>query len=230
MAKSNSVGGRQIIIVGTVCFGVAGMLALVVLLFGTVSGTEFSPTHFESRQFTVREIPWLKIQISPIRRSASQSGTARYLIAQSLVRPAPGPPKDWHLVELTRGGMTQSQADAKLLTDQLDLSVYNHSQLSSNPYWQDWTINEPAKAKLLWPLIQKLATRELYILMPKLFAIALNASDDRSLQKSIDDYLRTSYFELVNEMRSVERDDLADELLAEAIADYPNDPKLQALR
>jgi len=230
MAKNKTGRARRIIIVTLVCTGVAGTLGLVLMMFGTVSGTEFSPTHFESRQFTVREIPWLKIQISPIRRTTSQSRTARYLIAQSLIKPTPGPPKDWHLVKLSRAGMMESEADPKLLTDHLELSLYNQSNSTNNEYWLDWSTKEPAKAKVLWPVIQKLAKRELYILMPRLFAFALDAKDENLLQQSIDDYLQSHYGSLITEMRAAKRDELADELLVEAIADYPDDTKLQALR
>lgn len=231
MAKKKSGRHWRTSIVVLICAGVAGMLGLVLLLFGSVSGTEFSPTSFESRQFTVREIPWLQIQISPIRRTNSQSPTARYLIAQSLIQPVKGPPTDWQLVQLSRGGMYTSEADSKLLIDQLDLYVYKQNSSSNiNAFWHDWSINEPAKAKVLWPVVQKLAVRELYILMPRLFSLAVDADDDKALQQSIDTYLRTSYADLVTEMRDANRHELAVDLLGEAFGDYPDDVRLQALR
>lgn len=218
-------------VVGLVCVGVAGMLGLVILLFGSVSGSEFSPTHFEMRRFSVHEIPWLQVQISPITRSTSQSATSRYLIAQSLIQTLPGAPKDWHLVELSRGGISQSQADAKLLTDQLELYLYRqNSSSSSNEFWHDWSIQQPAKAKVLWPTVQKLAIRELYILLPNLFSLAIDAEDEVVLQQEIDEFLRASYFSLVTEMRDADRMELADELLAEALLDYPDAVKLRALQ
>ena len=213
---------------GLVCLGVAGMIGLLIWLFGGVSGTEFSPTHFQVRRFTVQEIPWLKMQISPIRRTSSQLSAAQYLVAQKLIQQPQGPPNQWHLVELLRGGMQQSPADAKLLIDQLELITVPNQ--GNNAYWHDWSMNEPAKAQVLWPVIQKLAIRELYILLPKIFAHALAAKDDSALRLWIDDYLRTSYGELVTEMRNTDRAELADELLSEAILDFPDDAKLQALR
>jgi len=217
--------GLMIAIVG---FSVAGMIGLVILMFGGVSGVEFSPTHFQSRRFTVMEIPWLKIQISPIQRTSNTLGTSQYLVAQSLISSPKGPPIEWHLVELSRGAMQISPADAKLLVDQLELR--RDSTSGSNEFWEDWSVKEQAKAKVLWPIVQKLAIRELYILLPKIFTIALDAKDDAALRQSIDEYLRTSYRELVTEMRSTGRTELADELLAEAILDYPDDAKLQELR
>ncbi len=213
---------------GLVCLGVAGMIGLLIWLFGGVSGTEFSPTHFQVRRFTVQEIPWLKMQISPIRRTSSQLSAAQYLGAQKLIQQPQGQPNQWHLVELSRGGMQPSPADAKLLIDQLELIAVPNQ--GNNAYWHDWSIKDPAKAQVLWPIVQKLAIRELYILLPKIFAHALAAKDDAALHQWIDDYLRTSYGELVTEMRNTGRAEMADELLSEAILDFPDDAKLQALR
>jgi hypothetical protein len=231
MAKKNSDRAWRVFVVTLVCTGVAAMLGLATALFGSVSGTEFSPTHFESRRFTVHEIPWLQIQISPIRRTQSQSATARYLIGQSLVQRAPGPPQEWHVVELSRGGLGYAEADAKLLTDQLELHVYRHNaSTTSSEFWHNWSIEQPAKAKVLWPVIQKMAVRELYILMPKLFSLAVDAQDDIVLQQDIDAYLRGSYAELIAEMRNNHRRELAAQLLAEALNDYPDDARLRSLQ
>ena len=231
MAKKNSGRAWRVFVVALVCSGVALMLALVVLLFGSVSGTEFSPTDFQTRRFTVREIPWLQIQISPIRRIHSQSATTRYLIAQSLIRPTSPRPQDWHVVELTRGGLSNTEADAKLLTDHLDLYVYrHHSNSGANEFWHNWSIDEPAKAKVLWPIVQRLATRELYILMPKLFSLAVDAKDEVVLREAVNEYLQASYIELIIEMRNTNRSELAAQLLAEARSDFPDNAELRALQ
>jgi hypothetical protein len=258
-SSKNANLGWRITVYLSVFIGVALLFAFFVLMFGKVEGVEFSPSRFQTRHFSVHEIPWLKIQVSPIRRTTSQSATARYLLAQSLIqplsptattatqprlqpakdgKPASVPPtaspaattaaEPWHLVTLTRGGIESRPADAKLLTDQLENPRFN--QVQSNDYWHDWSSREPAKAKVLWPVIQKLAFRELYILMPTLFAFALDSADDMALKRSIDEYLQKSYAELVVELRNAGREELAAELLREAITDFPNDPKLQALR
>ncbi len=83
---------------------------------------------------------------------------------------------------------------------------------------------------MLWPTIRQLAIRELYILMPQVFDYALGTDNDIELKKQIDDYLRTSYAELVTEMRNAKRDQLANELLKEALYDYPTDPTLLKLK
>jgi hypothetical protein len=257
-STNNANRGWRTVVYLSVFAGVALLLAFFVLVFGRVEGVEFSPSRFQTRHFSVHEIPWLKIQVSPIHRTTSQSSTARYLIAQSLIQPISAPavtkqpqlqpatneksaatkattpptpatvPDPWHLVTLTRGGVSSQFADAKLLTDQLEIRHY--TQVQTNEYWHDWSIREPNKAKILWPIVQKLAFRELYILMPSLFSLAMDATDDQAFQRSIDDYLKKSYAELVVEMRSAGREELAAELLSEAITDFPNDKNLQALR
>ena len=231
MTKKTKLPIRQIVTRVIVAVGVAGTLALFVLVFGRVSGIEFSPSHFDIRQFSVQEIPFLEIQISPVRRDPVSSATVQYLVAQSLIKPPPkGTPTDWQLVELSRGAGQNSTADAKLLLDQLQLEIDVRSTASSNEFWHDWSIKEPAKAKILWPIVQTLAERELYILIPEIFTLAVDAGDGAELQQKADSHLRTSYVELVTEMRASNQPDLANSLLAEAIADYPGEEALQALR
>ena len=46
-------------------------------LQGNISGTEFSPTHFQQRDFGFYEIPLIHLQISPIKRSASTPSTGQ---------------------------------------------------------------------------------------------------------------------------------------------------------
>jgi hypothetical protein len=213
--------------------GVSMVIGLIILVFGRVTGVEFSPDRFETRRFSVHEIPILKIQISPIRRTASQSATARYLVAKSLIQPSKANASQpaanaWHLVELSRGGMSHFEADAKLLTDQLDTYAQNHNK--PGEFWHNWSTNEPKKAQVLWPTIQKLAQRELYILVPRLFSMATDAKDEKALKLQIDEYLRENYAGLVAEMRDAKRPEVADDLLAEALADYPDDKQLQALK
>ncbi len=209
--------------------GVAALLAILLFGFGGVSGTEFSPTHFETRSFRFFEVPWLHIQISPIRRATSQSPTSRFLANKSMIHASRGTATTWHLVTLTRGPLGTTEADAKLLTDQLELYVH-HKTNQSDHHWVQWSKNESAKAKVLWPVVQKLAMRELYVLIPRLFTLALDSPDENALQISIDDYLQSNYREFISEMRDAGRPELAAELLREAIADYPNDAKLRAMR
>ncbi len=193
---------------------------LVITTQGNISGSEFSPTHFQQREFHFYEIPLLHLQITPIRRKVTTPVTASYLKQMSLVPVPKGQPVDWHLVSISRGFSGTSDAEAKLLTDQLNLSP------DGDLYWKTWTADHPQLAAVFWPVIQKLAERELYILMPRLFVLAqtdqptsdLTAGD---LQASIDAYLIDQYASLIKDMVAADRTELAASLAAEASADYP---------
>ena len=208
---------------------IASIILVIVLLIivrtqGYVSGYEFSPTHFQQRRFSFYEIPLLRIQITPIQRKGDTPATALYVRQNALITPYTGAPTVWHLVSLSRGLTGSTPADANLLVDQLELSP------GGKDYWTEWSKDHKNKAKILWPFIQQLAERELYLLIPALFERAqLEPQTPQQLQESIDDYLRNEYVLLIQDMRAADRDDLADQLLAEAQQDYPNDPALAAL-
>ena len=193
------------------------VLFLIVRVQGFVNGEEFSPTDFQQRSFSFYEIPLIGVQITPIRRAGSTTETARYLRQNSLIRSQPGSPPLWHLVRITRRLLGSTPADAQLLVEQLSL------QPRREPHWKKWSIEHPEHARVFWPVIQRLATRELYILMPALFEQAQRHQSPSELQEAIDRYLRREYRELILEMRAAGRDELADQLLLEAKEDYPDD-------
>jgi hypothetical protein len=201
---------------------VASAVVLVVVLLiviqtqGNISGTEFSPTHFQQRDFGFYEIPLVHLQISPIRRSLSQPSTATLLRQKSLIKVPQGQPAYWHLVKISRGIGGTTFADANLLIDQLLLNP------DGDLYWKTWTNEHPKLAAILWPVIQKLAQRELYILMPRLFELAQIDQKPDQLQAAIDSYLMEQYRELIQDMVAADRPELARQLLAEAKADYPH--------
>lgn len=205
-------------------------LILVLVLFivirtqGFVTGYEFSPTHFQQRSFSFYEIPLIHLQITPIKRTGSTPKTATYLRQNSLITPYPGTPTTWHLVSISRGLTGSTPADANLLMDQLSLSS------GGDEYWRKWSIDHPKLAIVLWPVIQKLAQRELYILMPQVFELAQLEQTPETLQEQIDNQLRRQYRGLIEDMQAANRGELAQSLLAEAVQDYPQDADLKTLR
>ena len=141
-----------------------------------------------------------------------------------MITPHTGTPTIWHLVSLSRGLTGATPADANLLVDQLQLDP------GGTDYWTQWSKKHSKKAKVLWPLVQRLAERELYLLIPAVFERAqLEPQTPQQLQQAIDDYLRSEYVLLIQDMRAADRNDLANQLLAEAQRDYPNDSALAAL-
>ncbi len=200
------------------------MLFAVVRLQGRVTGQEFSPTHFQVRKFSFYEIPLLHLQITPIKRSGNTPRSATYLRQTSLISKPQGPPTLWHLISITRGITGTTPGDAHLLVDQLTLTT------DSNPFWRQWSIDHPQHAAQLWPLIQRLAERELYILTPGLLELALIEQPVGKFAQQADQWLLEEYIKLVQDMREAKRDELAGQLLEEALSDFPGDAELLRLR
>lgn len=146
-------------------------LAGIVYFLGHVQGREFAPSHFEIRKFSFTEIPLLRLQITPINRVSETSGLQSFLSTSSLISRPGGQPSEWHIVELRRLGGSPVPADAKLLTDFLDSDSIRYS-IHSERHWHQWSQQNPKHAAVLWPMIQKLAMRELYVLIPSVFQIA----------------------------------------------------------
>lgn len=199
------------------------VVAIVISTQGYVSGEEFSPTHFQTRKFSFYEIPLIQIQITPIKRTGSTPRTATFVRQMGLITPHKGVPTTWHLVSISRGIGT-TPADADLLLDQLRLDS------KDDGYWRQWSIDHPARAKVFWPVIQKLAERELYIMMPHLFELAQVDQPPQQLQQQMEDTLIRQYVGLIQDMDAAGRGDLAKQLLAEAAQDYPDRAELKTLR
>tara|TARA_R110002073_G_scaffold336224_2_gene531064 strand:+ start:12287 stop:13006 length:720 start_codon:yes stop_codon:yes gene_type:complete len=202
-------------------------VSLFVLLFvrtqGFVSGREISPDTFVMRDFQFYEIPLVHLQITPIRRTASTPKTAIYLRQKKLVVDPSTPTGRWDLVRIARGFTGATPMDGQLLVDQLSL------EHQGNEYWRQWSIDHPGHAKVFWPVIQRLANRELYLLMPPLFELAQRQQTAAELGAKIDQMLVTQYRDLILDMRSAKRDELATGLLEEALKDFPDAEELKVL-
>jgi len=200
------------------------VLALVIRIQGHVSGNEFAPSHFVQRSFSFYEIPLFHWQITPIRRQDNTPAGATFVKTKILNTLPKGPPTSWHLVSLSQGLSQETKADASFLLAQLELD--NGQQL----YWRNWSQQNPKHAAILWPIIHQLAKRELYILMPMVFATADSGiQNPAEFQKLIDQQLSQEYASLITDMREAGKPDIAAKLLNEAITDYPNDPGIQRL-
>ncbi len=154
--------------------------ALAVLLFGVVSGEEFTPDTFSRRSYHYVELPWLRIPLSPVRRREHRSELEQLLVDQQYVAVS-GPPYRWDLVLAQRGGTMWREGDARILCIYLDARDPYDSL-----YGLDWTRANPALARLFWPQIASLARRELYLYMPELFVLAQTATDPEQFRQDID--------------------------------------------
>lgn len=215
---------RRAILVGiTSALVLVGMVALVTLMLGKVRGREFSPSHFTTRAFSFWELPLLQLQVSPIHRASMVTPVSNHLRSQGLIDVPGNPPSDWHLVEIQRGVSGRTPADAEILISYLDLSG------PSGAVWEQWSRRHPEAAKVLWPVIQRLARRELYILIPDIFELASRQTEAQPLAAAIDDHLRDAYLRLATDLREAGRPDLAASVLRDAAADFPDDPRVGEL-
>ncbi len=226
-SKTSNRRGRRRIIVGVVgTIILVACVGLATLAQGKVRGTEFSPQDFREREFQFWEIPLVHLQITPIHRSGTSNSLTSYLKAQQLIQVPPASAKPdaqvWHLVNLSRGSLPRPPADAEILVNYLQGEVGSR--------WRQWTVDHPGIAKQFWPLTQKLAERELYVLMPDLFAIAAEAENPGQWSERTDRYLQDTYLQIATDLRDADKPGIAAELLDEAIADYPANQSLQALR
>ena len=202
------------------------LVGLLILVQGRVTGNEFAPSHFQTRSFSFHEIPFLHLQITPVKRSLISDDASRQIRTSSYITTPRGkPPSDWHIVRLTRGVFV-TPARAALLTDEL---LMTHSGKS---FWVGWNNDHPKQAAILWPIVQRLAARELYVLLPELLQLARTQpgpDDGQKLKEAIDEWLIEEYAALVVDMRQAERNELAKGLLDEALTDYPDAPRLTEL-
>lgn len=215
---------RMIVVLCTLLIGIG--VTVVVAIKGNVSGTEFAPSHFQRRDFSFYEIPGLNMQITPIRRSTAADPLQTQIRTKGWIQvPRGQKPNTWHLVRLSRGPST-TPAVASLLVDEM------HVGLPNDPFWKDWNNDHPKCAATLWPVVQRLAERELYVLIPELMSLARSLPGDdngKQLAAAIDDWLIEQYVGLISDLRAADRTRLADELLDEALQDYPEATQLTAL-
>ncbi|TWT92682.1 hypothetical protein [Stieleria varia] len=223
MPRRQSAKTRRTVVI--VCSVLCTGLVLMVIGFqGHVTGTEFAPSHFQSRDFSFYEIPGLQLQISPITRTGTTAGVATSIRLSGLIQTPKGPPTQWHVVSLSRGMTGTTPDDAHLLTEQLEML---HDGTS---FWKTWNTDHPQHAAVLWPMVQRLAQRELYVLIPELLLIARSSAENdtpQTLRKKIDQTLIREYRSLIADMRQSDRPDLADAFDQELRADYPDLPRAE---
>ena len=203
---------------------IACVLAIGTTTQGHISGEEFSPTHFQSRTFEFYQIPLLKLQVSPVWRTNTTLPTSVYLASSGLISVPVTPPAKWDLVRLSwRHANNRFNADAALLVDWLTLE-----NTTNVCFWEQWSKDHPAAAKKLWPVVQQLAERELYLFIPDVMVLAQRETDPQKLGPELQTLLTAQQLAMVDELRAAKANVQADELLAEAIAADPTNRQLQS--
>jgi len=152
------------------------LLASLTLLFGSVRGIELSQQDLIARNFSYRQLPWLRIQISPVYREPINSAASSLDIAKHL-KPLPrGKSIQWDLVEFTEANRSHPPADAAILHRMLELRNANNDFI-----WAVWSNKFPQRAAEMWPAVQDLAKCRLYWVTPKVMELYLSGTTDSTL-------------------------------------------------
>ncbi|XZE54053.1 hypothetical protein SH139x_005839 [Planctomycetaceae bacterium SH139] len=200
-------------------FILLAVLGIVTWLGGRVRGVEFAPTHFTQREFVFWEIPLVHLQVTPIRRKTVSTPTINLLRSKGYLQIPSGTPENYHLVEIQHGYFSQTQvADAEILVKYLQLAN------SGSPIWETWSRDNPAAAAVFWPVIQRLAERDLYLLIPDLFAIAAQETSGPVLSAAIDTHLQAAYQSLAEDLLAAGHPPMAAAVLRDAQTDFPRNP------
>ena len=158
-------------------FGMLGCLALTILILGRCSGEEFSSRDFSRRTFFYYRIPIIKIQVTPIFRSAKSSLLVKHLRSQGLI--AKGN-QNWELASLQTGVGHPYEAEEIILCRYLD-----QRNDDFDLRWLAWSQKHTKLARAFWPVVLRVANEDLYLLLPDLFQIARFASDPVQLDSDL---------------------------------------------
>ena len=169
---------------------VFAVLVLMTLIFGQVSGEEFSPDTFERRRFHYFQIPIVRFQVTGMKRRDQGIGMADTVEDHAPNVDSAATVKTWDLVSSQRTGADKWLGDAKILCDLLTTEDTKRAFL-----WQTWSEKYPHLADRFWPVVADTAQAGSYILMPDLFELAgkagfnsaSNVDDDSEDEEESDD-------------------------------------------
>lgn len=202
---------------------VVAFIGGLTMMFGRVSGEEFSPYEFKRRTFSFYEIPLVRLQVWPIKHIDATGDVETEVVAKKLITIKPPAEPRWDLVLGYRGSAQVAEGDANILC-----RYFDRLDSSAERTWQTWTQEQPKLAKILWPRIAKLAEDDLYLFMPDLFELAAQASeatdaDVAALETALTKLLAQKYHDFGIVQQKLERHDAAVELLTEALKFAPDE-------
>ena len=140
-----------VLILGSLLVILAGGLLLV---FGQVSGVEFSPDEVCHRSFHVYRVGG--VEIGPRTTSRWQTDLERYLQQRGLVTPSPYRQARWHLVHERRRGRALTTGKAAQMCRELECFT------GESATWVAWSRQHPDIAAKLWPEVIAMARETEY--------------------------------------------------------------------
>lgn len=206
-------------VAGTVCLLL--VLVLIIAIFGRVRGEEFSPDTFERRTFSYHEVPFLGIQVTPIRRVSETGVLESYVVRSNLVAQQNDDNPRWDLVSVSRMNGS-SETDAALLRSYL--------ASDGSDYWKSWSDANPEMAKLLWAEVAHLARRQMYLLIPDVMVCTQESADVTQLRQRVDQRMADRYLVIAGAQHQLGKPELAAAMLAEAMRYQPDREDLKRAR
>ena len=159
----------------------AGPLLIAEFYGCSVSGREFSPDDFTARSFSYRRSPFSRT-IRSKRFNEDHELYCTAMVDDGHITAVKSTPKRWDLFQenMQYSDELSSEFDARFLTHFLNQDA------------EQWTLEHPEKAAVLWPEVAKMAREGLYLYLPEVMLAAIpeeyayTNEDDRSLQKFTD--------------------------------------------
>ncbi len=162
-----------------IAIGVVGFVLLTALPYFVsgmiIHGEEFCPQLFQKREFTYWRIPGTKVRVSQTTLtpgiSPSSKDILQHLPASSQT--------DWHLSSAHQG-LYSKEFGPKILIDFLQCN-----NADGVNHWDAWSFRNPTKAKILWPIVQQVALKEMYFCIPDLLGNSDATSDLNEFDKNL---------------------------------------------
>lgn len=162
--------------IGVIFFCLTALFAIPMLISSSsVSGEEFCPQLFQKREFSYRRLPGTRIRISKTTLSPASSPCSKNILTYL----ATGLQTDWHVSTVQHGGAFQ-ELGPKILINYLQSTNADGANV-----WDAWSFKNPSHAAILWPIVQEVASQDLYFCVPELLRIADNQSDAHNLKRTL---------------------------------------------
>jgi tetratricopeptide (TPR) repeat protein len=218
--RSNKWAAR-VTIIGLSLLLLFALLAYVTVILGHVQGEEISSETFQRRKFEYYQLPLIELQVSGITRTASTGAVENYLIDEQIISVGTKTPPDeirWDLIRAHRFGTVFSRSEAEILCHYLDAVNADLDNV-----WVEWSKENLELAKVIWPAIVTVAQQELYVFVPKLLELAVNATDKDSLKTQLAELQSQQYLRAASTQQQLGRHELAIELFSCSIDHSPGD-------
>ena len=206
--------------------GAALLISVATVMFGAVHGTEFCPQTFERRSYSYYELPLVRIQITGERHEDVTGDTEKSITTNNWITPDATAKKDWHVLVGSRGTRLRRPGDAGILMQYLDAA-----QDGNDRRWLRWSDDNKQLAAALWPAVQRLALRDMYLFVPDLFDLAKQIDDPSQLQRELDLLVAQKLAHLAQRLTALGKKAEADQVLEDAKSLDPTtaapDPALQ---